>query len=181
MRIKTTDEDLDRAARSIESNAAFQETIKQLAAGKAPHDMFRAMAAYPPFLAAMETLGESIYPGGSLARDLKELIILQSSMDNDCQFCTHSHIDIASHLGIGEDARSLVHDPTSLSPAYQVALTYARAVRKDSNRVPDALFADLQSHFQDAEIVELTMLVGYINMLNWFNNVIQVEYRGELS
>ena len=33
----------------------------------------------------------------------------------------------------------------------------------------------------DAEIVELTFLVGYINMLNWFNNALQVEYRGELA
>ena len=32
-----------------------------------------------------------------------------------------------------------------------------------------------------SEIVELTFLVGYINMLNWFNNALQVEYRGELS
>ena len=33
----------------------------------------------------------------------------------------------------------------------------------------------------EAEIVELTFLIGYINMLNWFNNALQVEYRGELA
>ena len=181
MRISATDENLRLAARSLASNAAFQETLQQLIDGRAPHDMFRAMAAYPPVLAAMETLGESIYPGGTLPRDLKELIILQSSMDNACQFCTHSHVDIAFHLGMPEDARRLVDDPTSLSPAYQVALSYARAVRTDSNRVSDDLFAQVQTHFKDAEIVELTMLIGYINMLNWFNNVLQVEYRGELA
>ena len=40
----------------------------------------------------------------------------------------------------------------------------------DSNHVPDALMADLNEQFSDPELVELTFLIGYINMLNLFNN-----------
>ena len=49
----------------------------------------------------------------------------------------------------------------------------------DSNAVPDALMADLSTQFSDPELVELSFLIGYINMLNLFNNLLHVRYRGE--
>jgi alkylhydroperoxidase family enzyme len=47
--------------------------------------------------------------------------------------------------------------------------------------VPDSLFQQLKSNFSEAEIVELTFLVGFINMLNIFNNCLQVRYEGEYA
>jgi alkylhydroperoxidase family enzyme len=38
---------------------------------------------------------------------------------------------------------------------------------------------ELGEHFSDAELVELTFLIGYINMLNLFNNALGVRYNGE--
>ena len=181
MRIKTSNDEMRAAFDMLESNAAFQETLKLLAEGASPHDMVRAMAAYPPVLRAMEAMGEGIYPGGSLPRELKELVLLQSSVANACQFCTKSHIDIARGLGMGEEPVTLLENSEQLPPAFRVALDYTSAVRTDSNRISDAQFESLREHYTDSEIVELTFLVGYINMLNWFNNALQVEYRGELS
>ena len=160
---------------------AFKETVGLVARGKSPHDMIRAMAAYPPILAAMETLGQGVYPGGSLPRELKELVLLQSSIHNACQFCTQSHIDIARGLGMGDEPVALLEDLDRLPEAHRVALEYTAAVRSDANRISDSQFESLREQFCDAEIVELTILVGYINMLNWFNNALQVEYRGELA
>ena len=80
MRINTTDQQLRHALNLLGSNKSFAETVEHLESGGTPHDMVRAMAAYPPILEAMETLGNGIYPGGNLPRALKELIILQSSI-----------------------------------------------------------------------------------------------------
>ena len=49
----------------------------------------------------------------------------------------------------------------------------------DSNDVPEALASQLHEHFTDPELVELSFLIGYINMLNLFNNLLQVRYSGE--
>ena len=49
----------------------------------------------------------------------------------------------------------------------------------DSNRVPEALAAQLNEQFTDPELVELSFLIGYINMLNLFNNLLGVRYNGE--
>jgi alkylhydroperoxidase family enzyme len=51
----------------------------------------------------------------------------------------------------------------------------------DSNAVPEPLVQQLHEHFRDPEMVELTFLIGYINMLNLFNNLLQVRYNGEYS
>lgn len=181
MRIKTNPEQLANAFASLEHNESFQEINTILKQGGQAHDMVSTLAMYPPLLVAMETLGNAVYPGGSLPRELKELIILQSSIKNSCQFCTNSHIDIAKGLGISEDPVKMLQEPESLKPGYACAIEYLNAIFEDSNRIPDSMFDKLRDHFTEAEIVELTFLIGYINMLNWFNNALQVEYRGELS
>ncbi|MDP7069961.1 MAG: carboxymuconolactone decarboxylase family protein [Phycisphaerales bacterium] len=181
MRVSITDEQLRTALASLDSNQSFAETVARMESGGEPHDMVRTMAAYPPILEAMESLGHSVYPGGVLPRELQERIILQSSIANACQFCTQSHLDIARSLGMGDAPAEALQHPEQLPPAHRAALAYADAIRADSNRISDGQFDELRSHFDDAQIVELTFLIGYINMLNWFNNALQVQYRGELS
>ena len=51
----------------------------------------------------------------------------------------------------------------------------------DSNAIPMPLAQQLHEQFSDAELVELTFLIGYINMLNLFNNCLQVRYNGEYA
>ena len=43
------------------------------------------------------------------------------------------------------------------------------------------LAKELRERFTDPELVELTFLIGYINMLNLFNNCLGVRYNGEYS
>ena len=181
MRIKTNQEQLTKAFATLEHNESFQEINSILKQGGQAHDMVAAMATYPPILEAMEALGNAVYPGGSLPRELKELIILQSSINNSCQFCTNSHIDIAKGLGISDDPIKILQDKDNLKPEYACAIDYLNAIFEDSNQIPDSMFDKLREYFTEPEIVELTFLVGYINMLNWFNNALQVEYRGELE
>ena len=38
---------------------------------------------------------------------------------------------------------------------------------------------EIHASFSDQELVELTFLVGYINLLNLFNNSLQIRYRGD--
>ena len=51
----------------------------------------------------------------------------------------------------------------------------------DANAVSDELFDSVQATFGDAGTVELTLLIGYINGLNMFNNALQNRYHGELT
>ena len=119
-----------------------------------------------------------IYPHGNLERGILEKVILRVSQINECQFCVNSHVDIMKGLGMAPqtDIAADAHTPRE-----RLAIEYAEAIKRDSNRVPDELFARLRAAFTDADIVELTFLTGFINMLNMFNNTLQVRYGSEFQ
>ena len=84
---------------------------------------------------------------------------------------------LLSPILVGRD--DLIAAPASLPPRERLAVQYTRAVLADSNDLPDALMSEIHASFSDPELVELTFLVGYINLLNLFNNSLQVRYRGD--
>ena len=106
-------------------------------------------------------------------------MIITASDHNDCQFCTNSHCDLVDIGDIVSEPLVAIADPGALPPRERLAIEYTKAAMADSNAVPDALMADLSTHFSDPELVELSFLIGYINMLNLFNNLLHVRYRGE--
>ncbi len=75
----------------------------------------------------------------------------------------------------------MIADPSSLAPRERIAIEYTRAAMHDSNAIPAPLSAELHEHFTDPELVELSFLIGYINMLNVFNNLLGVRYNGEYA
>lgn len=179
MRVKVGDEDIRRGFEIVKDDPCFAESVAAMKAGGRPGEMLQAMALRPELLAGFSKLGEGFYPGGIVERDLKELVILESSRRNACQFCTGVHEAIARMMGIGNDPLRLLDEPERQSERQRLALEYTRAAMEDSNRVPDELFERLRKAFTDAEIVEITFLIGNINCLNLFNNCLRVAYHGE--
>ena len=163
---------------AVQDDPSFAESRGLVEKGTLPVEMLQAMSLRPELLRAFAGFGDCVYPGGLLERSLKERVILQSSHANSCQFCRDSHVALIKILGIADDPiASLSHD--SLSERERLALDYTRAAMADSNRVPELLFAKLKELFTDPEIVELTFLIGFINMLNLFNNCLQVTYHDD--
>jgi len=74
-----------------------------------------------------------------------------------------------------------LQSPPGWSRGSGSAIEYTRAAMHDSNAVPDRLRAQLHEHFTDPELVELSFLIGSINMLNLFNNLLGVRYNGEYA
>jgi AhpD family alkylhydroperoxidase len=157
-------------------NRSFQESA-QLVARRLPiAEMIQAFAINENVLRAFAGF-DSIYPHGNLERTVLEKVILRVSQLHECQFCTHSHLDLMQGLGIDTD----LSQTTQQTERERLAIHYAEQITRDSNRIPDAFFEDLRAVFSDVEIVELTFHVGFITMLNRFNNALQVRYRGEFK
>jgi alkylhydroperoxidase family enzyme len=77
-------------------------------------------------------------------------------------------MDIRRAVGaaVGIDAATLdaIHDhadSAAFTPRERAALAYADAVVRRDGAVTDACFTGLREHFSDAEVVELTAIVGY--------------------
>ena len=181
MRVTVTDDQVRAAFEAVKDDPSFDESRGLWERGHRPVEMIQAMCLRPELLRAFAGFGGSVYPGGLLERRVKELVIIASSEANECQFCTHSHCDLVDIADIVDEPLVKVADPESLAPRERLAVEYTRAVMADSNHVPEPLMARIRDAFSDPELVELTFLIGYINMLNLFNNALQVRYHGEYA
>ena len=181
MRVTVTPEQIQSAFEAVKDDPSFDESRGLWERGRPPVEMIQAMCLRPELLRAFAGFGNSVYPGGILERRVKELVIITASTSNECQFCTFSHCDLVDIADIVAEPLVVIEQPESLVPRERIAIEYTRAVMADSNAIPAPLARQLHEHFSDPELVELTFLIGYINMLNLFNNSLGIRYHGEYS
>jgi alkylhydroperoxidase family enzyme len=179
MRVTVSPEQIQSAFEAVKDDPSFDESRGLWERGRPPVEMIQAMCLRPEILRAFAGFGTSVYPGGLLERRVKELVIITASQTNDCLFCTNSHCVLVDIADIVADPLVAIEHTDSLAPRERIAVAYTRAVMADSNQIPAPLSRELHEHFGDPEVVELTFLIGYINMLNLFNNALGVRYRGE--
>jgi AhpD family alkylhydroperoxidase len=101
---------------------------------------------------------------------LLHLLKLRASQINRCAFCIDMHVKEA--LDDGEDPQRLHLLPAwRETPIYSekeralLAWTEALTLLPDAG-APDEVFEGMKAHFTDAQIVELTVAVGMINLWN---------------
>lgn len=179
MRVNVSPQQIRSAFEAVKNDRSFDESRALWEQGKPPAEMILAMCLRPELLRAFGGFGNCIYPGGLLERRIKELVIIESSRRNACQFCTNSHVALVKLAGIEGDPFHALDHLSELPPRERLSIEYTRAAMTDSNHVPELLFVQLRQHFTDSEIVELTFLIGFINMLNLFNNCLQVRYNDD--
>jgi AhpD family alkylhydroperoxidase len=181
MRVTVSPDQIRSAFEGVKDDPSFDESRGLWERGQPPVEMIQAMCLRPEILRAFAGFGGAVYPGGLLERRIKELVIISASRTNECQFCTDSHSDLVDMAGILTDPLTLVDESERLPLRERLAVEYTRAAMADSNGIPEPLASQLHEAFTDPELVELTFLIGYINMLNLFNNCLGVRYHGEYS
>jgi alkylhydroperoxidase family enzyme len=83
----------------------------------------------------------------------------------------------ARHAGATEAKIAAIDDDTSelITPRERVALRFAEKLAVDHRKIDDALWAELRSHFSEAEIIELvanaTLFIGW----GRFNEIIGID------
>ena len=69
-------------------------------------------------------------------------------------------------------------DSKLFSPMERAALEYAERITTTGQKVDDALFAELKTHFTEAQIVELTAAIAMENFRSKFNPPLGIEAQG---
>ncbi len=62
-----------------------------------------------------------------------------------------------------------------MEQSWQVALRYAEVVTDSGHAVTDEDYAELSRHWNEGEIVEITMVIGLFAYFNRFNDALRVE------
>jgi AhpD family alkylhydroperoxidase len=130
----------------------------------------------PEAIKAMLALEAALAASG-LEPGLRHLVTLRASQINGCAFCIHMHATEARHAGESE-MRLYMLSAWRESPLYsareRAALGWTEALTLlPQTGAPDADYAALKQEFTDKEQVNLTLLIGAINV--W--NRLQVGFR----
>ncbi len=160
------------------SKIAYRSSKRRL--GKVITPLKVVYARVPKSLRAAYAMSKLTESGFSLDPELRFLIQTHVASINDCAFCVDIAKAVATHQGIGLD-KCLALSEYGTSPLFtdreRAALAYAEEATRQK-RVADATFARLQDHFNDREIVEITLLNAIENYYNLINLPLEIESDG---
>ena len=140
------------------------------ARGKQANLFFRVLANRPEVLKAFVPFYGAVMGPGSVDRRTKELVYLTCSYTNHCAFCTAAHTAGGLKAGITEQEMQSLQAGTDegFSEPELAAIRYARELTRTA-AAPTTRDA-LVPHFNDEQIVELTLVAATANWTNRFNN-----------
>ena len=105
-----------------------------------------------------------------LEKSLIELVKMRASQINGCAYCLHVHSSDARRAGETEQRLYLLdawHESTLYTERERAALAWTEALtRVSETHAPDAIYDEIRRHFADKELVDLTTLIGLINLWN---------------
>ncbi|MGH6797962.1 MAG: carboxymuconolactone decarboxylase family protein [Roseiarcus sp.] len=120
---------------------------------------------------------------GRVKRRYIELAIVAVSKVNECHYCVAHHKPMLAVEGLSPSAADRVLDYQNhpdLDEVDKLVVEYSIAVTKDPQRIRDAMFERLRRHFDEAEIVELTLRATLCGFFNRFNDALQIDEEAEV-
>lgn len=149
-----------------------------------PGPMVSALAQVPELLeVAMPFIGKTLAPS-SIPLRTKEIVILRTSAVLSCRYCTDAHTPAASDAGLARDEVAALRElpagsepdgVTFADPAERSLVSWIDAVAGGGpGPVPQPAADRLAAHFEDHEVVELTLLIGTTMLLNRFCTSLQL-------
>lgn len=141
-------------------------------------NLFATIANYPKALKPLLDLYQAISKESTIEPRLQELANLEVSRINRCNYCLVHHSRMAKMFGLSDEQINALKTENvnkGFTDKEQVVIEYARQVTKDAEEATEDLFKRLRSYFNDSQIVNLTLIIGLMNVFNRFNGALGVE------
>jgi len=141
-------------------------------------NIYRLLLHSPPLASAWFDLLNAVRWKTTLHGRLREIVIIRIAYVNDAQYCLAQHIPalaLADGMTRAEcDALADWRAASLFSGSERAALAFTDAMTRDI-RVPDDVFADVRRHFDERQIVELSVLIGAYNMHTRVQEALQLD------
>jgi 4-carboxymuconolactone decarboxylase len=162
-------------------SARQREVAEALVNGprKAVYGPFVPLLHKPDLLECVAQLGEALRFGGQLPADLRELLVCVVACHVGNQFEWVMHVPLAVTAGIPAAALESIRNkqvPAGLNDAQQVAYDFGVELLSQ-HAVTDATYQRAVLAFGEADVVELSTLIGYFAMVCWVMNVARTPSR----
>lgn len=137
-----------------------------------------------PFAATLHRDGT----GNFLDVRTKNLVVLETSITNQCAYCTSHNTSFGVGVGLSDEQLEALESKTYRdSPLFtdreKAALWWTEEVTNNTAKFNKECFANLERYYSAPEIVEITLLSGMFAMWNRFNDslFIDVEPQNEVD
>lgn len=166
-----------RLGRSEVSGAARDAFERKIAERGSIPNMYRVFAHRPWILSTMDAHFAAVMGSGSVPLRLKELLAVQTSLSNSCDYSVRCHTAQAERLGATKQqlASLAQFEKGPFSEKEKAALRFGVQMTRDANAVSDDTFTQLSKHFDEGEIVEIACVVGLFAYFNRFNEALRVD------
>lgn len=108
-----------------------------------------------------------------------ELAITRVGWNCGCRWMYSEHSKILRGLGLSEEALASIPSWATFdgfSPQQRAVLAYADCLSLDHGRTPDVLFAELQKHFDEEQLIELTYITSMFMMNAGMIRALRLEH-----
>jgi alkylhydroperoxidase family enzyme len=147
----------------------FSDLLEKIRAGRRGRviNVYRALLHAPPLIESWFFHSNTIRWKVTLPGRLREMAIIRVSHLTNASYILNQHVPklaLADGLTLEEcEALRDWHGSRFFSASERAALAYADTMTRDIE-VPDAVYAELERHFDTRQVVELTVLIGSYNM-----------------
>jgi len=138
---------------------------------------FGTMARVPKALEHFIPLYGAIIDKGTVEAKYKELAYLKTALINGCEYCHRAHEASGKRNGVTEDqlkALAFYQRSQAFDTKEKAVLLYAERVTRGASALRSSALQELKQHFNDDQIVELTLTISMANFTNRFNDALQV-------
>jgi AhpD family alkylhydroperoxidase len=133
-------------------------------------NLYALLLQSPPVMEGWLRMSNAVRQEGKLDGASRELAIIRVADTLGCQLEVKAHTPFALKEGVTEDQLAALQSwqqSTLFSERQRLVLEYADTMSQNV-KVPDALFQKVRAEFDDRELVELTVTVGFYHLVARF-------------
>ncbi|MEE9284818.1 MAG: carboxymuconolactone decarboxylase family protein [Dehalococcoidia bacterium] len=138
---------------------------------------FQVLLNSPELAGRVAHLGAYVRFDSTLSSPVRELAIITTSRELDCELEWSAHAPLARQAGVSEQAIAAVGERgglDSLNDDEAVIIRYGRELTRD-HRVTEPTYRAARERFGERGVVELTATMGYYAMLASVLNAFDIE------
>jgi|ERR1700722_4723633 len=151
-----------------------QEILDDLVVGPTVN-IYATLIRNPELAANMVRLGRNLR-AGDISERHREIIILRTGCNCDSMYELAQHYRIAASIGMtDEDMERIQLGPDATGwDDFEATLCRAADELHSQHAIGDATWSTLVEHYDERQLIEVTMLVGYYHLVSFVLNTLGV-------
>lgn len=137
------------------------------AAGTSDAHLFSTIGRQRALFRGWMLFASRMMPGGTIGRHETELVILRVAHLRQCQYELDHHLRIGRRVGVDRQLVERIFagpDAEGWSERHRALLSAVDSLLQTRN-IDDTGWEALRTHYSDAQLIELCLLVGHYDML----------------